>query len=188
MGYSSDCSRTGRWFVPAHIALRFPRLVDRADITMSKRRVTASDIARCGGMSTATRRYWARLLLLRGEEPFSEYDAVETAVAQAIIAATQANVLRVVFPALRSDLRVAALEGSSELWAVIAEDGYDYALARSRAEAGEYASTLYGLAWTVSLQGCIQHARQRYSRTLASVGNANADVRTLKAHRSGTSD
>jgi len=134
-------------------------------------------------MSTAVRRYWVKQLLLRGDAPFSEYDAVETAVAQAIIGATQANVLRVAFPALRDDLKVAALEGSSELWAVVAEDGYDYVLARSCAEAGEYASTLCGLAWTVSLQGSIDQSRQRYGRMLASAASPTAAVRTLDAHR-----
>lgn len=134
-------------------------------------------------MSTATRRYWCKQLLLRADGPFTEYDAVETAVAQAIIGATQANVLRVVFPALQDDLKVAVLGGSSELWAVIAEDGYDYVLGRSCAEAGEYASTLCGMAWTISLQGCIDQARQRYGRMLASAAGPIAAVKTLDAHR-----
>jgi hypothetical protein len=134
-------------------------------------------------MSTATRRYWCKQLLLRADGPFTEYDAVETAVAQAIIGATQANVLRVVFPALRNDLKVAVLGGSSALWAVVAEDGYDYVLARSCAEAGEWASTLCGMAWTISLQGCIDQARQRYGRTLASTASPTSAVRMLDAQR-----
>lgn len=153
---------------------------------MSTRVVTASDIARCGGMSTATRRYWVKKEVLRGQGPFVEQDAIETAVARALITAGQANVFGAVFPDLRTDLKRAVLEGCCELWAVIGADGCDFALVRSCAEAGERASQLDGLAWTVSLGACIAQARYRYARLLVQIGEASGEVESLARRRAGS--
>lgn len=70
--------------------------------------------------------------------------------------------------------------GSSDLWAVIASDGYDCRLARSSAE---YAASLSGLAWTVPLRDCIEHARERYGRAVVQLGNAKAAVQSLNVQR-----
>lgn len=134
-------------------------------------------------MSPATRRDWVGKQVLRGDEPFTEYDAIETAVGQALIAKSQSNVLGAVFPVLRPELRSAVVGGSSDLWAVIASDGYDCRLARSSAEAGEYAASLSGLAWTVPLRDCIEHARERYGRAVVQLGNAKAAVQSLNVQR-----
>jgi hypothetical protein len=151
-------------------------------------RVSAADIARCGRMSSATRRQWALAGLLERGGTLTEHDAVETAVAARLIEATTTQRARAAFRAVRADLRAAVIAGERQLWVIVPHGGQDFALARSDRDALAIAGSLVGPqgpVWTVFIAAAIADAQTRYKQCLEAEGVSGAAVRSLRSADGG---
>jgi hypothetical protein len=146
---------------------------------MTPSSITATDIANCGGMPPDRRRLWADRGQLRGEAPFREHDAIETAVAVALTEKTTQQKATTAFEAIRTDLRSYVLSGKASLWALIPERGEDFQLLKSAASAADAAAALSGPVWLVPLTDVIEQARIKYARRIERLSGVGSDVRQL---------
>lgn len=138
---------------------------------------TALDIAACGNMSADTRRRWVEVHGLLSSGPFTEHDAIETAVAGLLIARTTTQRAPQAFAAVRSQLRIEVLAGPLDLWAVVPQR-FEPVLVSGRSQATAAAAAAGTLVWVVALSDAIACARQRYAGCIAPT---SADVRSLTA-------
>jgi hypothetical protein len=142
-------------------------------------RISATDIALCGGMPPETRRAWARAGVFDGG-PFSEHDAVETAVASELISKTTTQRARTALPAIRKELRRVRLAGDSDLWVVVPRQGPYITLVVGADEAALAAASLLLPVWLVPVAEAIAKAEERYADLISRVSHT-AQVRPLRA-------
>jgi hypothetical protein len=148
-------------------------------------KLTAKQISWCGSMDSEQRRRWSSTLGLLDPGPdFSEFDAVLTAVAAALIAGSTSHRAREAFTPLMPAFRTAYLAGRRDLWAIVPKEGKDFRFAESASSAAHQLAQV-GLGWAVPLRDPIERAVDRYAKALDS-GPA-APVRVLHGANSRTS-
>ena len=128
--------------------------------------ISAADIAYCGGMDPDTRRAWMKAGRLGGP-PYSEHDAVETAVAAALSAATNTQRAPRALRSFRTELREASLARAADLWAVVPRQGNQFRLVRGAEAAARTTADLGRPVWIVPLERAVQEARERYAELKA---------------------
>jgi hypothetical protein len=150
---------------------------------MANRSANASDIAACGGMTAATRRYWVGQQLLAAGPEFSEHDAWETAVLVTLIDATTSQRAPEAFLSLRAALRERVIAGRHDLWLVVPRKGRDFVLTTSAADAARRAAKMrgpLGPVWLVSVRDSIDLAKRRYADLEGVETTAGAKVTPLR--------
>lgn len=140
-------------------------------------------------MSPETRRNWVRKHCLLEPGPFTQHDAVETAVAAAFTEGTTTQRSTAAFKVLRGDLREEVMAGHIDLWAIVPLKGRRFSLARSATVAAALAAELRGAegpAWLVPLAAPIKQAQERYLACVASEDAVPGEIQELHgAGRSG---
>jgi hypothetical protein len=137
--------------------------------------ITAAAIAQCGGMTAARRNGWVKHGL-RAKPPFSEFDAIETAVAREISDSTTQKRATTAFRHLNVMLKKALLAGHTKLWAIVPATGYGFRLEASPAKTLKIASQAEGSLWIVALEGPISEAKKRYSEYVSEIGGSEKGV------------
>jgi hypothetical protein len=142
---------------------------------MQTKQITATDIAYCGGMAAARRGGWTKHGL-RAQPPFSEFDAVETAVAKMLADKTNQKRATAAFKQLQPELREAVMAGRTQLWAVVPYMGHGVTLATSSAKAFKIAMNTEGPLWIVALKKGIEIARERYTHKKTDIESAGSGL------------
>jgi hypothetical protein len=150
---------------------------------MSRRALTSKRLAYCGGMKENTRRRWMNELGLLSTGPeFSEFDAVLTAVAAALVDGSTSHRAPAAFAAIVGDFRRLYLAGRRDLWVVVPESSDEFRLATSASKAATEAAASGELVWVVGLKARIELAKERYARSVS--GSSDRSVRVLRADAS----
>lgn len=121
------------------------------------------------------------LQLLAAGPEFSEFDAVLTGVAGALIDRTTTHRAAQAFRAVIAEFRRCYLAGERDIWVVVPEDGDDVRLTTSTADAAAAASGISGLVWLVDLRSRIELARERYHRLASDSDNRQTTVRDFRS-------
>lgn len=133
-------------------------------------------------MKENTRRRWMNQLHLLSTGPtFSEFDAVLTAVAGALIDDTTTHRAAQAFKVVMAEFRRCYLAGERDLWIVVPEEGDDVRLATSAGDAAAAAVDVGGLVWMVDLRSRIELARERYHRLAPDSGRSATSIRELRS-------
>jgi hypothetical protein len=124
--------------------------------------ITAKNIAWCARTTVPWRHNWAKENRLKPHPPFSEYDAVETALAMLIATPPRTKRGPRVWDALRAPLRELWMAGA-DIWIVIAQDGPTYAAVDGEGAAGIAAAEVEAPVWVLHAADAISSARQRFA-------------------------
>lgn len=154
---------------------------------MSAKEITAAAIAHCGGMTAARRDGWVKHGL-RDKPPFSEFDAIETAVARKISETTNQKRATVAFRYLRKPLKKAIFAGHTKLWAVVPTEGHGFRLEASSAKALKMAVQANGPLWIVALDGAIRDAKERYAEYISELKVADGVLRSFPVSKASDMD
>jgi hypothetical protein len=135
----------------------------RAQLDAVNRRsgITATDIAWCGQVAQARRRQWAKAGRLKDEAPYTEYDALETAVAFSMTrSGVSQKAASAAWARIQEEVRGLLIAGERELWLVIGQG--PHARAFSDAESAARYAAGEGLCWIVQTREAIATAHARY--------------------------
>jgi hypothetical protein len=129
--------------------------------------LTATDVALCTRMDPERRAAWARDGILTRCPPFQEQDAIETAVAQALLDATNNQRARAALLSIRAELRKLVLASKVNLWAVVPNKGTDIAVVEGASAAARAAYKVGRPVRMVPLEGDIAAAREAWATRTA---------------------
>jgi hypothetical protein len=146
------------------------RLYPRPHLAPASRHVvgiTAKDIAWCAQVDRARRERWASAGRLKSDPPFTEHDAVETAIAFAPARrGVSQKAAAVAWDLIRPDVQRLLIAGELDIWIVISVEG-----PRAWAVAGPGAAALQvdgsGRCWLVATDSAVGEARARYAELIA---------------------
>jgi hypothetical protein len=146
------------------------RLYPRPHLAPASRHVvgiTAKDIAWCAQVDRARRERWASAGRLKADPPFTEHDAVETAIAFAPARrGVSQKAAAVAWDLIRPDVQRLLIAGELDIWIVISVEG-----PRAWAVAGPGAAALQvdgsGRCWLVATDSAVGEARARYAELIA---------------------
>lgn len=155
---------------------------------MEPKHLTATIIAHCGGMTPARRSAWVKHGLSQ-HPPFSEFDAIETAVARILSERTTQKRAPEAFRQIQQELRKAIVAGHVRLWAVVPAVGHGSALASSPAKALKLAEGIDEALWVAPLAKGIELAKTRYEQQISIEPNPSAGIvqRLLPGEKSKSS-
>jgi hypothetical protein len=147
------------------VATAQPRL--RFDTAPSRAAITAKDIAWCAQVDRARRERWASAGRLKADPPFTEHDAVETAIAFAPARrGVSQKAAAVAWDLIRADVQRLLIAGERDIWIAISVEG-----PRAWAVAGPGAAALQvdgsGRCWLVATDSAVGEARARYAELVA---------------------
>jgi hypothetical protein len=164
------------------------RSYPRPQLATAPRRVgiTAKDIAWCAQVDRARRERWASAGRLKADPPFTEHDAVETAIAFAPARrGVSQKAAAVAWDLIRTDVQRHLIAGELDIWIVISVDG-----PRAWAVVGPDAAALKvdgnGRCWLVATDSTVGEARARYAELVARAAPAVHPVAHLP--KRGTSE
>jgi len=139
---------------------------------------TASDVALCTRMDPERRAVWARDGVLSRSGPFQEQDAIYTAVAQALVDATNSQRARAALTSIKPSLRTLVLANSEDLWAIVPQKGDNFCVVEGASAAARAACKVPGPVWLVPLQTDIAAAREAWARR--TVGGPAGEVLPIR--------
>jgi hypothetical protein len=145
--------------------------------------VTAAEIAYCAGALDTWRHNWATQHRLKQKPPFTEHDAVETAIAHHLATVVSQKLAPKAWDLLRSQIQ-ALIVSQSDIWIVLAKAGPRHSVVPDAAAAARHAAQL-GECRILDMTEPIREARARYRELLEvarrRVGSGGASVRKLRS-------
>jgi hypothetical protein len=147
--------------------------------------ITAKDIAWCAQVDRARRERWAADGRLKREPPFTEHDAVETAIAFSLArrGVSQKAASRA-WRQIQAEVQRLLIAGERSVWVVVSADGPRAWALADASEAAELAAG-QGRCWLVATGEIAKEARDRYAELAARATPASGHVTHLKRSRHG---
>ena len=147
--------------------------------------LTQKDIAWCAGVEPARFRQWAASGRLTPDPPFTEYDALEAAVAFSLSRhGVSQKVATGAWDAVRPDVKRFLLAQAGDVWIIVSADGPEAKAVDNHREVAEIAAAL-GRCWVVRPADAVALARSRFATLRASLPGTPGEVRSLRSVRDG---
>jgi hypothetical protein len=146
--------------------------------------LTLKDIAWCAGVEPPRLRKWAADGRLGANPPFSEYDALEAAVAFSMTTGgVSQKIATEAWDVVRSDVKRLLLSQTSDMWLVVSADGPEAEVWDDRALVVERASCM-GRCWVVNPSEAQARARSRFALLQSRLTPAAGEVKPMRSVRS----
>jgi hypothetical protein len=145
--------------------------------------ITAKDIAWCGQVDRARRERWVSAGQLKRDPPFTEHDAMETAIAFSMArSGVSQKVAAAAWRAIQPEVQRLLIAGERRIWLVLSADG---PRAAAVADAGAAAQAAHGngRCWVVETDEMVAEARSRYEELAAQAAPAEGRVTLLRSSR-----
>jgi hypothetical protein len=147
--------------------------------------ITAKDIAWCGQVDRARRERWAFKKLPKQDPPFTERDAVETAIAFSMsLHGVSQKAAADAWKAIRPAVQQLLIADQRDIWIVVSADG-PRAWAVTDAGTAALSAEGQGRCWTVSTKAAVEEARARYAEVAARAPSGAGHVSSLRRSGSG---
>jgi len=141
--------------------------------------IKAKDIAWCARVTRARRERWASAGRLKADPPFTEHDAVETAIAFSLarqgVSQKQASIA---WGMIQAQIQSLLIAGERDIWIVVSAEG-PRAWALPGGDAAASQAALDGRCWIVNTRESAEEARVRYAELAARYGAADGVVAQL---------
>lgn len=145
--------------------------------------VTAKDIAWCGQVDRGRREKWASAGRLKADAPFTEHDAVETAVAFSLARhGVSQKAATTAWELIRPEMQRLLLSGTVRVWAVVSADG-PRAWVASDGESAARRAHLGGRCWVVDCSAAVAEARRRYAEVAIRRSSHSGELAMIDARR-----
>jgi hypothetical protein len=142
--------------------------------------VLATDIAWCGQVDRARRERWASKQWLKKEPPFTEHDAVETAIAFSLSRrGISQKAAALAWRAVQRDVQRLLIAGERSLWIVVSAEG-PRAWATPDAGAAAQRAEGQGRCWIVNTETAADEARARYAELATKAPQAKGHLASLR--------
>jgi hypothetical protein len=141
--------------------------------------ITATDIAWCAQVDRARRASWATDGSFKRQPPFTEHDALETAIAFSLTrGGVSQKIARTAWGLIRSEVKRLLIAGEREIWVVVSMGG-PRAWAFASAEGAASRAAGEGPCWIVATSEAVQEARVRYGQLTAQIASAPGGIARL---------
>jgi hypothetical protein len=145
--------------------------------------ITATDIAWCAQVERARRERWADAGRLKRDPPFTEHDAMETAIAFCLTrGGVSQKAATVAWEAIQRDVQRLLIAGERDIWVVASAQG-PRAWAVADAQAAAQRADGQGRCWVVATGPVAAEARARYSELSSRVPPVDGRISHLSRSR-----
>jgi hypothetical protein len=142
--------------------------------------ITATDIAWCADIDRARRERWASAGRLKRDPPFTEHDAMETAIAFSLACnRVSQKAAAAAWTAIQQEVQRLLIAGERRIWVVISAEG-PWASAVADAGSAARAADGKGRCWIVDTTAMVAEARSRYVEVAARAAPADGHVTPIR--------
>jgi hypothetical protein len=145
-------------------------------------RVPAADIAWCAGVSAQRRHDWAHAGRLKVSGPFTEHDAVETAIAFHLAHEISQKVATKAWAVVHRDVQRLLVAGSKDIWIIAAAKGPRHRAVAGAVAAAEAVAEMRAPCWLIPTAAVAAEARTRFGE-IRQPSRASGTVRQLHQKR-----